>query len=119
MGMTGTIEINELRIFARHGAQEQEHVVGNIFEVTVHISYPLEEAMKRDNLSSTVNYSRVVEVIKQVMLVPSILVENVVYRLYETLKWNFPHITGGMIRIAKITPPIAAELSSVAVKLEW
>ena len=35
--MKGIIEINGLRLFARHGVFEEERINGNTFELTVHL----------------------------------------------------------------------------------
>lgn len=117
--MRGTVEINGLRIFAHHGVLSQERQVGNIFEVTAHIVYPMGDAMVYDKLDGTLNYAEAVEVIEDVMSTPSALLENVAMRIKTALTGRFPLIEGGYIRVAKITPPIAAELDSVAVKIEW
>lgn len=119
MGMTGTIEVNNLRLFARHGVDPQERIVGNTFEITVHVQYPITEAMKRDHISTTLNYARLVDVIKEVMRTPSSLLENVAYRIYKAIINEFHLIEGGHIRVAKIAPPIKGELDSVAVSLNW
>ncbi len=39
--MKGTIEVNGLRLFARHGVYEEERVNGNTFELSVHLVYPI------------------------------------------------------------------------------
>lgn len=117
--MKGTVEINGLRIFARHGVLPQERQVGNLFEVTAHLVYPMDDAMAHDALDGTLNYAEAVEVITQVMSTPSALLEHVAMRIKSALVAGFPLIEGGYIRVAKITPPITAELDSVAVKIEW
>lgn len=117
--MKGTVEINGLRVFARHGVLDRERLVGNLFEITAHLSYPMDEAMMYDRLDGTLNYAEAVEVITQVMSEPSALLEHVAMRIKKALYDRFPQIAGGYIRVAKITPPIAGELESVAVKIEW
>lgn len=117
--MTGTIEINGLRVYARHGVAPQERCVGNLFEVSLHVKYPIWDAMRNDRISTTLNYAHLVILINKVMETPSDLLENVVYRLYSAIIKSYPAITGGMIRVAKLTPPIPAELKDVAVKIEW
>lgn len=117
--MRGIVEINGLRVFARHGVASQERLVGNLFEVTAHLVYPMDDAMAHDRLDGTLNYAEAVEVIEDVMSTPSALLENVAMRIKTALTGRFPLIEGGYIRVAKITPPIAAELDSVAVKIEW
>ena len=117
--MTGTVEINGLRLFARHGLLAQERLTGNLFELTIHLRYPMLRAMESDALDGTLNYAEAVEVAREVMAEPSALLEHVVWRLKNALTARFPLIEGGMIRLTKITPPIPAELDGVAVRIEW
>ncbi|MCM1138879.1 MAG: dihydroneopterin aldolase [Muribaculaceae bacterium] len=117
--MTGTIEVNDLRIFARHGVYDFELASGNIFIVTVHLRYPIYDSMKNDNICETLNYAEVVDIIKKVMNTPSKLLENVCFRLHQELIDIYPNIYGGMIRIAKTNPPIEADMKDVAVRIEW
>ena len=119
MAMTGTIEVNGLRLFARHGVLDQERRVGNTFEVTLHLRYPISEAMLTDDVASTLNYAEVVDVVKEVMTTPSRLLERVAYRIYETLLHRWPDIEGGSITVRKLTPPIPAQLKDVAITIEW
>ena len=53
------------------------------------------------------------------MAEPSALLENVLLRLKERITGDFPAVTDGRIKLAKLTPPIAARMESVAVALEW
>lgn len=117
--MKGYIEINGLRVFAHHGVMEQERVVGNMFEVTAHLVYPMDKAMEGDCLDGTMNYAEAIEIVMHEMSIPSSLLENVACRLKNALLYAFPEISGGMIRVAKLTPPVTAELDSVAVSIEW
>lgn len=117
--IVATIEVNQLRLYAYHGVMAQERIVGNEYEVTVHVGYPIEEAMAGDDLEHTLNYAHIVEIVKDVMAQPSQLLEHVAGRLRMALIEEFPLINGGMIRIAKITPPIPVQLQSVAVKIRW
>ncbi len=120
LGMnSGTIEINRLRLKAYHGVTEQERLVGNLFEVTVRLAYPIEGAMDTDEISGTLDYAEAIEIIKQTMSTPSRLLENVAGRLKEALLKRFPLIEGGKITIAKLSPPVSAQAESVAVSLRW
>ena len=117
--MKGTIEVNGLRLFARHGVYEEERVNGNTFELSVHLVYPIEKGMMNDDLDGTLNYAEVVEVAREVMAYPSQLLEHVVWRLHSALTDRFPDIEGGMIRLSKLNPPIPSEMDGVAVRIEW
>lgn len=117
--MKGTVEINGLRLFARHGVYDHECVEGNTFELTIHLVYPMERAMKHDDLDGTLNYAEAVEVAREVMATPSALLEHVAWRLKEALTSRWPLIEAGSIRLVKLNPPIAADLDGVAVRIEW
>lgn len=114
------IEINGLRCYARHGVMEQERIVGNEFEVTVHLNLEHCAAVDTDDLDATVNYAQVCAVISEVMSEPSLLLEHVCGRLRDAIACRFPQVHGGMVRVAKIVPPIpSVRLQSVAVTLTW
>ena len=116
----GSIEIKKLKIYAFHGVLDQEHRVGNNFLVSIKLYYPISRAMINHNLSGTLNYAEVIDVIKNVMKTPSHLIENVIERIRITLVTRFPLIEGGVISIEKMSPPIAnTQIESVAVTYEW
>ncbi|MDE7032774.1 MAG: dihydroneopterin aldolase, partial [Muribaculaceae bacterium] len=54
---SATIEINRLKVYAYHGVGDQETKVGNDFEVSVHLEYPCDYAMKTDRLGFTLSYA--------------------------------------------------------------
>jgi dihydroneopterin aldolase len=113
------IAVNRLVLQGFHGVMEQERINGNTFEISVELFYPIEKAMMSDDVEDTLNYAQVVDIIKQVNAVPSKLLENFIYRLRCSLLAQFPAITGGSITIAKLTPPISAEMASVSVTYNW
>ncbi len=119
IAMTFTIEINDMRIHAHHGVMEQERRVGNLFEVTVHLTYPVANEEVTDSLDGTINYAEVTDIIRLTMAEPSQLLEHVAFRLRNSLTARFPQITSGMVRVAKLTPPLGAQLSSAAATLRW
>ena len=118
--MAMTVEINGLRCYARHGVLEQERIVGNEFEVTVHLHLNECGAVDSDDLSATVNYAEVCTLIRDVMNKPSQLLEHVCGRLRDAIRNGYPMVSGGMGRVAKLKPPIpAVQMQSVAIALEW
>lgn len=117
--MEGTIEINGLQLFARHGVFDFERLNGNTFELTVRLRYPIEEAMQTDDVSQTLNYAEAVDIIKAEMARPSDLLEHVVGRIRRALLDRWPLISGGYISLTKLNPPIDARLRGVAVSINW
>ncbi len=111
--MNALVEIEGLRIRARHGVMPQERIVGNMFEVSVSLEYPAAlRATVSDRVSDTLDYAHVVEIIQGVMTVDSDLIEHVAGRIYAALISEYPGITGGRISVSKLAPPVAAELKA-------
>lgn len=114
------ITVGGLRVHAWHGALEQERQVGNEFIVDIMLVYPAQEAIEKDNLSGTVNYAEVIEVVKAEMARPSQLLEHVCGRIAEALTGRWPEIVRGSVKVAKPKPPIpGVQLDEVAVEVSW
>lgn len=116
---SGCIHIKGLRVYAHHGVEEQETLVGNTFEVSVTLRFPCEHVMRTDRLDLTINYADIVALIKDEMKFPSKLLEHVVFRIYENITHRYTQIEGGSITVLKLQPPISAELDSVGFTFEW
>ncbi len=116
-----SISINGLRLLGRHGVAEQERRVGNEFEINIRLDVPTSNrAMTTDLLDDTINYARVVEIVRDEMSHPSALIEAVAGRIRRRLDAEFPGlIAGGEITIAKLAPPIPVQLSSVSFATRW
>ena len=99
------ITIKNILVYAHHGVLEQERIVGNEFLVSLELYFDAEAAMKYDDLSLTVNYAQVVQIVRDTMLIPSDLLENVAYRLATSLTEAFPIIKGGTVSVTKVHPP--------------
>ncbi len=115
--MITSVEIDRLRVSARHGVLPQERKVGNEFEVTVKLDYPWD--IDSDALDGTLDYAALIELVKQEMSTPSALLEHVAGRIYHRVLREWPGVCGGYIRIAKLTPPVTAQLAAAAVTLSW
>ncbi|MCH5347133.1 MAG: dihydroneopterin aldolase [Muribaculaceae bacterium] len=119
MEFSGRITLDRIRLHAHHGVTEQERRVGNDYEVTVSVVYPMEMAMKNDILAGTINYAELARVVKHVMSTPSMLLEHVVYRLHRDITERFPAITAGSIKVTKLTPPMRVDLAGVSLSYSW
>lgn len=119
MKFNGTITLDRIKCHAHHGATEQERNVGNDYEVSMTVDFPMEEAMKEDNLDATINYAHLAAIVKAEMATPSKLLENVVYRLYCAITTRYPAVTGGKITVTKLTPPMRVSLAGASVTFCW
>lgn len=117
--ISGTVSVTGLRIFACHGVDAQERKVGNMFEVSVTVQFPCENAMLSDDVDDTISYADVVDIVKTEMAIPSKLLENVVWRIYRRLVKEYPDIVSGRVTLLKLQPPLNAEMASAGFSYCW
>ena len=103
-----TITLDSLRFYAYHGAEPQEAIVGAWYTVDVCITADATLAIQSDDLSGTINYAQVAEVIKQQMQIRSALLEHVAGRIAQALLDSFPAINALTIKVCKENPPVCA-----------
>ena len=115
-----SITLNKMKFFAHHGVSEQERVVGNHFEVTLKVNCNMDKAMTDDDLNGTLNYVDIYAIVATEMKKPSLLLENVAYRIIAALKEKFgEQMLGGEITIAKPTPPFHCDMENVAITIQF
>lgn len=101
-----TITLDSLRFYAYHGAEPQEAIVGAWYTVDISIRADATLAIQSDDLSGTINYAQVAEVIKQQMQIRSALLEHVAGRIAQALLESFPAINALIIKVCKESPPV-------------
>ena len=84
------IILRNVRFHAFHGVMPQERKVGADFLVNLRVGYPLEQAMQSDEVSDTLNYAALYEVVKTEMMQPSNLLEHVAGRIADAIVKHFP-----------------------------
>ena len=114
----GIIRILNLRIPARHGVYEFEKNKEGIFEIDIHMHLDLKNAMLSDNLKDSIDYSKVVELVKKIFFENDCnLIEYVAGRICEGIIEKYP-IQKVVIKIRKPHAPINADLDTVEVEIE-
>lgn len=109
------ILINRIRIRAFHGVMPQEKKVGQDFEVSLKLD--IGEFDGSDSIESTVNYAEVISVVKEQMKIASDLIEHVAFRIANAVIERFSRICSVEVTLAKLRPPVEAELESVEVRV--
>lgn len=116
--MTSKIIIEDLKIYAYHGALPEETLIGTYYLLNVEVQADLWNAVASDALQDTINYAEINELIHEEMKVPSKLMEHVAGRILKKIKDTFPQITSVKIRITKTSPPMTGEMKGVSVEIE-
>ena len=111
----GIITINNIRLYAYHGCLKEEALIGGNYNVDIKIYTDYSLAAKKDDLSKTVDYCNVYEIVKREMKIRSKLIEHVADRIANALKMEIPKIDKVTVRLTKIAPPVNGDLGSVSV----
>jgi 7,8-dihydroneopterin aldolase/epimerase/oxygenase len=111
------ISLQGLEFFSRHGWLEEERKKGGKFIVHIKMEADIAGAMTHDDLSGTVDYSAVYEVVKQEMDVSSRLLEHLAGRIANRIRSDFPTILTLHVEVRKMDPPIGGKAEYAAVKL--
>jgi dihydroneopterin aldolase len=109
------IAIEGMEFFAYHGCFPEEQIIGNKFIVDVWMEVDTREAADSDNLSQTVNYQHVYEVIKKEMEVTSKLLEHLGQRIINAVCAGFPSVEKISVKVSKLNPPIGGKVDRVSV----
>jgi len=113
------ISVNRIKVYAYHGCQPQERVVGTDFYVTVSAIVEVEaSAWRDDRLEGTADYSRFVSITRREMAVPSNLLEHVAARIASSILNECPSVQKVSISIEKENPPLGVLCQGVGVKIE-
>ena len=90
--MMGLIEINGLEVYAYHGVHEVEQIVGQWYELNLSLSVDFKKAEENDDLSGTVDYSLINDLIHAEMKISSKLIEHVAGRIKTKIQTQFSSI---------------------------
>lgn len=106
MNNIGIIELEGMEFKAYHGCLQDEKVRGNIFTVDFRGELDLSAAAGSDDLSDTLNYAEIYEIVAYEMSIPSELLENVAGRIVKAIEQRFPQLISFSVRVSKRRPPV-------------
>ncbi|HFB62396.1 MAG TPA: dihydroneopterin aldolase [Bacteroidetes bacterium] len=112
------ISIEGMEFFAYHGCFKEEQIIGTKFRCDLFLQVDTTKAEQTDNLSDTVNYQQVYEVVKIEMAIKSKLLEHVGHRILVRVKQEFPQVKHARLKIRKLNPPLGGKIDFVSVELE-
>lgn len=111
------IYLHEVRFHARHGVMPQETAVGADFIVNLRVGYDISRAMKTDDVTDTLNYADIYNMVQQEMEVPSRLIEHVAGRIADALFKAYPEVKSLDLSVTKANPPMGADCKGASVEL--
>lgn len=111
------IALNDLRFHSRIGVAKQERTVGNEFAVSLTVSIPYTDGAAGDDLSATISYADIYDIVKAEMGKPRQLLEAAAAAIARGIREKWPEILSGHITICKSTPPITGITGNATVTL--
>ena len=117
--VSSSITVDSLKLYGRHGVDPRERSVGNLFEVTVTVKIDVTKAAETDDVSFTLNYAELTQIIKEEMRRPRNLIETVAHSIFKRIVERWPESEGGSVTIVKLHPPIPAPTPRASVTLNW
>jgi 7,8-dihydroneopterin aldolase/epimerase/oxygenase len=112
---SGIITISNIRLYAFHGCLKEEALIGGEYIVDVRIYTDYSLAAKTDDLTKTVDYCEVYEIVKKEMKIRSKLIEHASQRIANSLKKKISKIEKVKVRLTKLSPPVNGDVGSVSV----
>ncbi len=115
-----TLRLKGLKFRGLHGVFEHEKQNGNDFEVDITIRTSLRISAISDDLEDTIDYAKLHDCAKDVMLGPSRnLIEHLAFLIGEKIAQTFPSLNDFEVTVRKLNPPIDHNCEYSEVTLSW
>ncbi len=109
------IRLNNIRIHAFHGAIPTENVVGADYIVNVEVKADWGDAAKNDDLTKTINYAEINNIVREEMHKQRVLIETVAESIVDRILLSFTQAEEAEVSVAKLNPPMTGEIESAEV----
>ncbi len=113
----GLITVQGIRVFAYHGHLPEEAVLGGHFIVNVWVTVDAAKVEKTDDLNHTLDYVRIIEIVKEQMGIRSNMIEHVAKRILDAIL-GLSTAQKVKVEVEKIQPPIEATFNKISVTTE-
>ena len=113
----GKIQVNNIKIYAYHGCLQEESVIGSWYKIDLEVEADLTTSSITDNLSDTVDYVHLNQIVNKEMMIRSKLLEEVAKRILDRIFLELEMVQKAHVSVAKINPPIGGNVEEVVVIL--
>jgi 7,8-dihydroneopterin aldolase/epimerase/oxygenase len=98
------ISLHHIMLFGHHGIHPEEKITGGEFEVNMDVSYVPDQTIM--DISQTIDYTILYDIILQRMKKPADLLETLVQDIDREVRERFPQARQINITISKIHAPL-------------
>lgn len=113
----GLITVEGIRVFAYHGHLPEEAILGGHFIVNVWVTADTSEVEASDDLNDTVDYVKIIEIVKEQMAIRADMIEVPAKRIVDAIL-SLHKVQKVKLELEKIQPPIDATFDKISVTTE-
>ena len=113
----GLITVEGIRVFAHHGHLPEEAVLGGHFIVNILVEADTTEVEKTDDLNDTVEYIKIIAIVKDQMAIRADMIEVPAKRIVDAIL-TLNKVRKVSVEVEKVLPPIDASFDKISVTTE-
>ena len=108
------ITVEGIRVYAFHGHLPEEAILGGHFIINVWLDIDTSEVERSDNLNHTVDYVKIIEIVKNQMKIRANMIEVPAKRIVDALL-PLNKVQKAKVEVEKVLPPINATFDKISV----
>tara|TARA_B100001996_G_scaffold380668_1_gene368521 strand:+ start:76 stop:429 length:354 start_codon:yes stop_codon:yes gene_type:complete len=113
----GLIKVEGIKLYAYHGHLPEEAILGGHFLINVYVNTDTTLVEKSDELEDTVDYVKIVDVVKEQMLIRSNMIEHPAARIADNILL-LKHVIDVKVEVEKLNVPINANFSKISATIQ-
>ena len=110
----GLITVEGIRVFGYHGHLSEEAVLGGHFVINVWVKVDTSEVEKTDDLNHTVDYVKIIEIVKEQMAIRADMIDVPAKRIVDAIL-PLNKVQKVKVEVEKVLPPIDASFDKISV----
>jgi len=113
----GLIKVEGIKLYAYHGHLPEEAILGGHFLINVYVNTDTTLVEKSDELEDTVDYVKIIDVVKEQMLIRSNMIEHPAARIADNILL-LKHVIDVKVEVEKLNVPINANFSKISATIK-
>ena len=113
----GLITVEGIRVFGYHGHLSEEAVLGGHFVINVWVEVDTSEVEKTDDLNHTVDYVKIIDIVKEQMAIRADMIEVPAKRIVDAIL-TLNKVQKVTVEVEKVLPPIDASFDKISVTIQ-
>lgn len=115
----GKVSLEGIEFHAYHGAYPEESILGNRFTLDLELETDFRQAMLHDDLSATVDYTKLYKIIKARMDVKVKLLEHLGHMIVTDILEVYPATTQIRLTLKKHHPALGGLVNFSSVQIQF